>query len=233
MSVQFVITTADPSDIFHLPLSTQAREEIRQIQADAGHVLLNAGTKDNWTCSLGQPYMSRKFYAFCFRDVPVDKVFQWIWKSECPIKYKVFCWLLLVDRLNTRNMLRRRHYNVANNNYACLLCDSPPEETVEHLFFSCPFSQQCWRKLGFSWPNSNNRIQLIHGGRETWSGPMFMDIFIMATWSIWKERNDKHFRRIPQSQTSWLARFKNSFGLLIHTSKHTLHPFILSLLQSI
>lgn len=46
---------------------------------------------------------------------------------------KVFAWLLLADRLNMRNMLRRRHYRVAND-YTCLLCDNPPEETLAILW---------------------------------------------------------------------------------------------------
>ena len=44
---------------------------------------------------------------------------------------KVFAWLLLADRMNM-NMLRLRHYRVAND-YTCLLCDNPPEETLAIL----------------------------------------------------------------------------------------------------
>lgn len=88
------------------------------------------------------------FTNFCFRDVVVDEAFGWIWKSKCTMKWKMFCWLLLADRLNSRNMLRRRHFMIANDGYTCLLCASPPKETVEHLFFYCPFASRCWNTLG-------------------------------------------------------------------------------------
>uniref|UniRef100_A0A453QNL8 Reverse transcriptase zinc-binding domain-containing protein n=1 Tax=Aegilops tauschii subsp. strangulata TaxID=200361 RepID=A0A453QNL8_AEGTS len=64
------------------------------------------------------------------------------------------------DRLNTRNMLNRRHYNIGSN-LDCLLCGHRIEETVEHLFFHCVFSQECWRVLGFHWSTHNHRLQLI------------------------------------------------------------------------
>jgi hypothetical protein len=46
---------------------------------------------------------------------------QSIWKSKCVPKIKFFAWLLLNDRLNTRNMLRRR-YKHLDQGYSCALC---------------------------------------------------------------------------------------------------------------
>lgn len=53
----------------------------------------------------------------------VDAAFTWIWKSKCTMQWKVFLWLLLADRLNTRNMLRRRHYRITDDDYSFLLCN--------------------------------------------------------------------------------------------------------------
>ena len=52
----------------------------------------------------------------------VDAAFGWIWKTKCTMQWKVFVSLLLADRLNTRNMLRSRHYKIQNDDYTCLLC---------------------------------------------------------------------------------------------------------------
>jgi hypothetical protein len=49
----------------------------------------------------------------------------------------LFALLLFFDRLNTRNKLKRRHYNIGNN-LSCPLCNSGEEETLEHLFFIAP-----------------------------------------------------------------------------------------------
>ena len=134
--------TIDPTTLFNLPLSIQAREEIREIQCGSAHVELDRDCADTWVYDLGR-LSSKKYYNHCFRHVVADEAFGWLWNSKSPIKFKMFGWLLLVDRLNTRNMLRWRHFAVAGDNYACMFCQNPPEETMEHLFFTCPFARRC------------------------------------------------------------------------------------------
>ena len=111
-SVANVLTANDPASIFSLPLSIQAREEVRQIQLASGHVGVDVGSRDTWDCTLGR-YSSKKFYQHCFKEIVADEAFGWLWKAKSPIKFKMFGWLLLVDRLNTRNMVKRRHFAVA------------------------------------------------------------------------------------------------------------------------
>ena len=122
-SVARVLRTTDPAMIFSLPLSAQAREEIREIQLGSSHVCLEYGSPDVWVCELGR-YSSKKYYNHCFKQVKADEAFGWLWKAKCPIKFKMFGWLLMVDRLNTRNMLKRRHFAVAGGNYTCMLCQN-------------------------------------------------------------------------------------------------------------
>ena len=141
------------------------------------------------------------------------------------MKIKVFGWLLLSDRLNTRNILKRRHYNIGDN-YTCLLCASPPEETLEHLFFTCPFSQDCWTHLNISWPTQGSRLHWIEEAKTIWNKPMVMDIFLQAAWSIWKERNNKHFRRAVPTVDGWSQRFKLDFSMMRHRIKEALVPFV-------
>ena len=52
-----------------------------------------------------------------------------------------------MDRLNTRNILKRKKHKLEGNNYNCVLCSNNVEETAFH----CPFSQACWRLLGIHW----------------------------------------------------------------------------------
>jgi hypothetical protein len=56
-----------------------------------------------------------------------------------------------MNRLNTRNLLKRKKFKIEGNNYNCVLCPSGIEETAFHLFFACPFSQECWRHLNVNW----------------------------------------------------------------------------------
>lgn len=105
------------------------------------------------------------------------------------MKLKIFAWLLLADRLNTRKMLQRRHYNVRND-VNCALCTLAVEETVEHLYFRL-FSVACWASVSMSWSAGGDRLCLVHSGRQGWSCPLFMEIFVMVAWSIWKEQITK------------------------------------------
>ena len=57
----------------------------------------------------------------------------WAWKSWCQNKHKVFCWLLLRNRLSTRELLRKK--NMELEDYSCVLCDSSSDETLVHLLF--------------------------------------------------------------------------------------------------
>ena len=146
------------------------------------------------------------------------------------MKIKVFGWLLLSDRLNTRNMLKRRHYNIGND-YDCILCGVHIEETLEHLFFECQFSAECWSSLGISGNQGQHRLQKVVSAKNNWNRPLFMELFLTATWSIWKERNNKHFRGMMPSKTSWLDRLKTDFSLLTYRVKEkhkNLIPLILS-----
>lgn len=35
-------------------------------------------------------------------------MFKWIWKVANRVRHKIFCWLLMHDRVNTRNILRKK-----------------------------------------------------------------------------------------------------------------------------
>jgi hypothetical protein len=69
-----------------------------------------------------------------------------LWHSICQQKYKVFFWLLLQDRLNTRGLLRRKHMHLES--YTCELCLLQKEERLRHLFLAYPFAKKL---LGHHW----------------------------------------------------------------------------------
>ena len=95
---------------------------------------------DVWHYSWGSMLHKLKdYYNNYFRDGVTHQAFSQLWKSKCTMKIKVFGWLLFHDRLNTLNMLKRRHYNTANN-FNCVLSNQQIEEMVDHMIFSCPFS---------------------------------------------------------------------------------------------
>ena len=68
--------------------------------------------------------------------------FKWLWQKHCQHKHKVFFWLLLKDRLSTRDLLRRKGMELQSNE--CVLCTQHIDETLEHLFLLCPITTRKW-----------------------------------------------------------------------------------------
>jgi hypothetical protein len=54
----------------------------------------------------------------------------------CTMRTKFFCWLLLVDRLNTKFMLLQRN-QLHDQENKCVLCQDEIDEDIDHLFFQC------------------------------------------------------------------------------------------------
>ena len=100
--------------------------------------------------SWGAQYKAPKLYKLAFSEHQVPVVFSWVWKCKVTPRVKFFAWLILVDRLNTRDMLARRNFNVQPNNI-CVLCSDNCVETIDHLLFDCSFAKQCWAKVGINW----------------------------------------------------------------------------------
>ena len=139
--------TEDTTEIFTLPLPEQAMDELMSMQHDIQYVNYDEGSNDVWSFLWGNSqYTSSKFYKLAFKHLQVPKTFKWVWKSKCTPRLKIFAWFILMDPLNTRDMLRRRNFHVQPNTF-CVHCNDQVVEDVNHLFFKFPFSTVCWQKL--------------------------------------------------------------------------------------
>jgi hypothetical protein len=166
------------------------------------------GDKDCWSYIWGKSeYSSSKYYNLHFSSLQPPKPFIWIWDSQCSNKFRVFGWLLLMDRLNVRNILRRKKYKLEGNNYSCVLCQSNREETTFHLFFLCPFSRECWRSLHIVWDFNLDFFSMMDEARRKFQNEFFMETFLIGAWLIWKQRNAFIFNRGSPSNLSWKAGF--------------------------
>ncbi|XP_073357964.1 uncharacterized protein [Aegilops tauschii subsp. strangulata] len=218
---------------FHLPLSPRAHDEVRNLQLIATTTQPMTATSDVWHYVWGKTtFKSMDYYKFFFREILSHQVFRWLWRSKCTMKLKVFAWFLLNDRLNTHNMLKRCHYNIGDD-HNCLLCGLNIEETVEYMIFTCNFSKHYWHALDINWEPFFGRLQAIEDQKASHPTPMLLEKFVVAAWSIWKERNNKHFRAIDPSFSSWLGRFKKDFQLLQHRVKEDHKSFVLNFVNSL
>ena len=103
-------------------------------------------------------------------------------------------------------MLKRRKFNITGD-FLCHICLEQREETLEHLFFSCPYSISCLDHIGLdiTYIGHLDRFQIISEAKIRWNKPLFMETFAIAAWNIWKERNNWCFNNIRPSLDAWTA----------------------------
>jgi hypothetical protein len=80
---------------------------------------------------------------------------KYIWKIKVPLKIKIFMWFLHKEVILTKDNLKKRKWQGSSQ---CCFCDQ--DETIQHLFFSCPFAKILWRIIFMTFnitPPSNIR----------------------------------------------------------------------------
>jgi hypothetical protein len=122
LSVQQVPMAEDLDSIFHLPISSEAFQELEQLQVMLSNTPYHPKDLALWILAWGSTnYSSRRYYQMVFVNLHVHPVFKSVWISKCIPRIKFFIWLVLIDRLNTRLMLTRRNYHVEPNVFLCLV----------------------------------------------------------------------------------------------------------------
>jgi hypothetical protein len=161
------------------------------VELDSLSVLLDAldrdsHSPDDWTYAWGKTeYAASKFYKFYFREIKPLACLPLIWKSKCQMKHKVFAWLLMIDRLNTRDLLARRQCPIENTN--CVVCMQQREDR-DHLFFSCTFSKTCWSAMGITWDLTLPLADRIIAAANVWRKPFFLEYVILGAWNMEAEK---------------------------------------------
>jgi hypothetical protein len=133
ISVFEVMQAEDLDTLFMLPLSVEAIDELEALQLQLHQMEYDQDNVDKWVPMWGSKYTSRKYYTHVFSSVEAHLVFKVIWQSRCTPRVKIFAWLILVDRLNTEDMLQRRNLNIEGSPI-CIMCKRGELETIEHLF---------------------------------------------------------------------------------------------------
>lgn len=154
----------------------------------------------NFTC--------KKVYNSQQDTLPASPLFKWMWKSKVQNKHKFFFRLLLRDRLNTRNILRRKH--MAMDCYNCVQCVENCEETLWHFFFDCHFSLLDF--LGITWDTSLQPPEMILRAREDFRSCIFREVLIIACWSIWCHGNSIIFYNGTLSFMRWRNFFERKMN---------------------
>jgi hypothetical protein len=118
-----------------IPMTRAAYNEFLDLQAFLNNLPpISPSSKDSWHLIWGQRrFLSSHFYRYQFRELRPSRAILDIWKTKCIPRIMFFAWLLLNDRLNTRNILRRRR-KALDEGYNCVMCHNGDEETAAHFF---------------------------------------------------------------------------------------------------
>ena len=152
VSVREVLSTPNMADLFHPPLSLEAMDELNVVQSGLFDLHADTQIPDYWSWTPGKGVFSAKsYYSVMHSHMATDTPTRWIWESKATMKIKVFAWLMLNDRLNTRDLLVRRHWRSPQEDNTCPLCFAHAHEDRDHLFFTCQFSTRVWNYLNIQW----------------------------------------------------------------------------------
>lgn len=225
-SIRFFLDQ-EVSRIFSLPLSTLVAQQLEEIDTLMENRSWDPDIEDKWTYSWGSSaYKAKKVYNILIGYTPCSPLFTWLWKSGNLGKHKSFFWLLLRDRLSTRNMLRRK--NMFLDDYNCVLCSAGCEETSFHLFFECGFSQACWSSIAINWDLSLQPFDMMLKAKLNFMNPCFREVLITTCWAIWTTRNVMIFDHGRVDTSVWKRRFIQELGHVCTKAKPSLRDAIQS-----
>jgi hypothetical protein len=181
ISLKSILVLDNIQNHFHLPLS----EEVYEQFCDLNVLLLSLqdeGQNDIWSYMWGnKEYSVQRAYLQLSRSSYVHPAFNWIWKSKCQAKQKVFFWLLLHDRLNMCWLLQRK--NMVLDSYTCELCLHQRMKSLRHLFMRCLFAKNCWSAVGALVPTWLRDDRATSYLRKAINKPFAMGIIIVMCWS--------------------------------------------------
>jgi len=232
ISVQKAFSTEDLTGLFNLPLSQTAFNQLTEIQSIRDNTALDSSSKDSWKLADNATHFSsKKAYKKLMGHQVIDEAYSWLWKSYCQPKHKVFCWLLLKDRLSTRNILRRKQMILET--YSCAICLTGQEETSEHLFWDCPFAQHCWTLLQVEVIQQGSTIQNFTAIKEQLQNQFFMAATILMCWTIWKVRNEAIFNQRQMSTQEAKSLFFQEMKLVSYRVKAGIRHSFFQWIQSL
>jgi hypothetical protein len=126
----------------------------------------------------------------------LETAFKAIWKCYSPSKVSGLVWMVLLDRLPTRENLFRRHVTAADGDRRCVFCGDCLE-TATHIFLYCKVIILVWGQifvwLGFHFELPHNILSLLIlvatsvGEKHVRHGLVM--IWTAVIWIIWRHRN--------------------------------------------
>jgi len=144
-------------------------------------------------------------------NIPLELV----WHHQVPLKVSVFAWRLIQDRLPTKANLAIRGVIPADDIFCVSGCGHV--EMADHLFLLCPTFASLWQQvrdwIGFLGVDYNiiadHLAQFTHMTSVGKAKSLFMQlIWLLCSWVIWNERNNRLFNNIVTLVSRLLDKVK-------------------------
>ncbi|XP_019255176.1 PREDICTED: uncharacterized protein LOC109233767 [Nicotiana attenuata] len=114
-------------------------------------------------------------------------------------KQHFILWMAIQRRLATVDRLAKWRIQV---NHSCVLCGGDIEETHDHLYFECPYSQSLWKGL-LEWLSYKRRVEIWEAEVQWLTANVnnrnprknvLRVVFAAVVYYIWMERNARRFQ---------------------------------------
>ena len=162
------------------------------------------GNVCTWKWQSGGQYSAKSYQHLIKSGGRTNWPFQEIWITKIPPTVKVFLYLLLQDKLLTKQVLQRRNIYCTGN---CVTCNHCTLETAFHLIFNCQYAVRAWARMATLLGCSLLRV--IDDVEVTWTKSMLlirskgdhdykliMVCFMSLCWHLWLHRNNCIFRGV-------------------------------------
>jgi hypothetical protein len=126
-----------------------------------------------------------------FLDENDDGLEDWlidIWKWQIPLRIKLFCWLMIENRILTWDNLLKRGFSGPSR---CFMCGEG-EETINHLMVYFPFTKEVWKYL----LNVLKFQRFLECGQlrecfQAWNKVKdhWLELPCYICWEVWRQRN--------------------------------------------
>jgi hypothetical protein len=183
-------------------------EQLIELRGVLDNITLSeAGDSWIWRPNVGEGFSVKSLYVWLdVLLVPREVVtsleafsFRTIWKGAVPSKVSALVWQLFLNRIPTKDNLRRRHI-LSNDESDCVMCTGSTE-TATHLFMHCDFAAQIWycvcRWLGMEIVLPPDPMMLygmmLHSGKNKRLKKGFSTVWLTVIWVVWKMRNERVF----------------------------------------
>lgn len=124
----------------------------------------------SWEWDPSGVYTVHSFYNFLNFGGVKCTLIKSVWALKIPLKYKLFLWLSLNNRILTKDNLSKQGWRGT--------CGAP--ETVSHLFFHCNIIKDFWIKVLNGHPQGRNLSKDSLG--DYWSSCLTLSVLDMKFW---------------------------------------------------